>query len=107
MLDALELYYAQNYAGIIRQGLGYTEVDMSVDDCADCFDLSNTSERCELDMHSCMSQSSSQEVLGAPQKGAQVWEVGVDDLSTPVSVKGQLKDNSVFGKWSCVPHLWC
>ena len=26
---------------------GYTEVDVSVDDCADCFDLSNTRERCE------------------------------------------------------------
>ena len=77
---------------------GSTETDGNVNNCADCLELSNMCERCVLDMHSCTLQSNSQEVLGAPQKGAQFWEVGVDDLSMPVSVKGRLRDNLSFWK---------
>ena len=78
----------------------------SINDAVDCFVQFDQSKG-KLSTQSCVSQVSigedaTQQMLCTPQKGAQFWELGAEDLAGAVPVKGRLRKCLEF--WRDVLH---
>ena len=74
---------------------GGVKASNNANDVVECFVQFDQSKG-EVSMQPCVSQviigeDATQQMLCTPQKEAQLWELGVEDLAGAVPVKGQLR----------------